>query len=157
VILPTGRLQEAGCIIWGDGVTMGIGRGLDPEDPTVMVRRDVDYCSGAFLMTPRRAWERLGGFDEAYAPAYYEDADYCMRLRRLGLRVVYEPTAIVDHYELGSQAKTGDAAAMSERNRAIFVERHAAALNRHGRRGAHRLERAVEPRSMTPAFQSAAT
>jgi len=129
LILPTGRLQEAGSIIWADGTTNGFGRGLDPEDPTVMIRRDVDYCSGAFLMTPRWAWERLGGFDEAYAPAYYEEADYCMRLRQLGLRVVYEPTAAVDHFEFGSEARAGDAVALSERNRAIFVGRHAGALS----------------------------
>jgi GT2 family glycosyltransferase len=134
-------------------LTHGIGRGLDPEDPSVMARRDVDYCSGAFLMTPRATWERLGGFDEAYAPAYYEDADYCMRLRQLGLRVVYEPTAIVDHYELGSQAKAGDALALSERNRMIFVERHAAALSRHGRGGVHRLEASAELKALAPAFQ----
>ena len=49
-----------------------------------MFRRDVDYCSGAFLLTPTALFRRLGGFDERYAPAYYEETDYCVRLWKAG-------------------------------------------------------------------------
>ena len=128
LILPSGVLQEAGSIVWSDGSTLGYGRGLQPEVGEAMFRRDVDYCSGAFLLTPRVAWRTLGGFDEAYCPAYYEEADYCMRLREIGLRVVYEPTAVIDHFEFGSEAKTGEAAATMIRNRNRFSRRHAARL-----------------------------
>ena len=97
-----------------------------------MFRRDVDYCSGAFLMTHRAAWDRLGGFDERYAPAYYEEVDYCMRLREMGLRVVYEPKAAVDHFEFGSQGNSTEAHRLMQRNQPIFRESHAAALaSRH--------------------------
>jgi len=129
LILPSGQLQEAGCVVWSDGTTSGLGRGLAPDADIAMVRRDVDYCSGAFLMTPRRLWEELGGFDDAYAPAYYEEADYCMRLRQAGYRVVFEPSVLVDHYEYGSQRKSGDALRISLRNLKIFQERHADSLN----------------------------
>ena len=80
IVLLDGSLQEAGSIIWQDGSCYGYGRGDDPMGPAYMFRRDVDYCSGAFLLTPRAIWERLKGFDEAFKPAYYEEADYCMRL-----------------------------------------------------------------------------
>jgi glycosyltransferase involved in cell wall biosynthesis len=86
LILPSGLLQEAGCIVWSDGSTAGYLRNCSPETGDAMFRRDVDYCSGAFLMTRRSLWEKLGGFDEAYAPCYYEEADYCMRLREAGFR-----------------------------------------------------------------------
>ena len=43
-------------------------------------RRPVDYCSGVFLVTPRQLFADLGGFSSEFAPAYYEDADYCMTL-----------------------------------------------------------------------------
>ena len=39
----------------------------------------------------------LGGFDPRYEPAYYEDADYCVRLWKAGARVVYDPRAVVTH------------------------------------------------------------
>jgi GT2 family glycosyltransferase len=137
LILPSGRLQEAGCIVWADGVTTGRGRGLAAGDHESLSRCDVDYCSGAFLLTPRDIWERLGGFDEAFTPGYYEDADYCMRLHQAGLRVVFEPSVAVDHFENGSEVKIGDALRISERNRQTFRDRHAAALrSRHPARAA---------------------
>ena len=68
VVLLSGLLQEAGSIIWSDGSTLGYGRGLPGDAGQAMFRREVDYCSGAFLMTPRSVWEKLGGFDDAYSP-----------------------------------------------------------------------------------------
>ena len=129
LILPDGTLQEAGSIIWSDGSTLGYARGANPEVGEAMFRRDVDYCSGAFLMTHRATWERLGGFDPCYAPAYYEEADYCMRLREVGLRTVYEPMAVADHFEFGSAGERDDVIALSIRNRKLFRHRHAARLN----------------------------
>jgi glycosyltransferase involved in cell wall biosynthesis len=93
-----------------------------------MFRRDVDYCSGAFLLTWRRLWQQLGGLDEGYAPAYYEETDFCMRLHEAGYRVVYEPEAVVDHFEFGSEAQGGDSILAMQRNQARFKERHAAVL-----------------------------
>src|SRR6185369_11196983 len=60
LVLLDGTLQEAGSIIWRDGSCLGYGRGDNPFAPMYMFRRDVDYCSGAFLVTPRRIWEKLG-------------------------------------------------------------------------------------------------
>src|SRR5262249_9866679 len=73
LILPGGTLQEAGSIIWSDGTCLGYGRGNSPFAPEYSFRRDVDFCSAAFLLTPRELFLRLGGFDLAFSPAYYED------------------------------------------------------------------------------------
>jgi hypothetical protein len=70
IVLLDGTLQEAGSIVWRDGSCAGYGRGDEPFAPMYSFRRDVDYCSGAFLLTPRRVWEDLGGFDHAFEPAY---------------------------------------------------------------------------------------
>jgi GT2 family glycosyltransferase len=50
-------------------------------------------------MLRRRLFEDLGGFDEHFAPAYYEDTDLAFRIRARGLKVVYEPRSVVIHYE----------------------------------------------------------
>ena len=115
--LPSGRLQEAGSVIWSDASTLGYRRGLAQDASKAMFRRDVDYCSDAFLLTPMALWKQLGGFDEVYAPAYYEEADYCMRMRQAGHRAVYEPAAVVDHYEFGSETRRGEAVRLMLRNR----------------------------------------
>ena len=131
LLLPSGLVQEAGSIVWSDGSTLGYSRGAKPEAGEVMFRRDVDYCSGALLLTPRTLWEKLGGFDEAYSPAYYEDADYCMRVREGGLRVVYEPSVVADHYEHGSETERGDAVNLMLINRQRFRTRFAEALQQN--------------------------
>jgi GT2 family glycosyltransferase len=45
-----------------------------------------DVVSGFLFATPRKLWERVGGFDEAYAPASWEEVDYNCAVQRLGLR-----------------------------------------------------------------------
>ncbi|MGC3991459.1 MAG: glycosyltransferase [Chthoniobacteraceae bacterium] len=122
IILPDGKLQEAGSIIWNDGSCQGYGRGDDPLAPPYQFRRDVDFCSGAFLLTRSRLFG--SGFDEAFSPAYYEETDYCVRLWKSGYRVVYEPSAAILHFEFASSASSQNAIALQVKNRATFQERH---------------------------------
>ena len=146
IVLPNGVLQEAGSIVWRDGSCVGYGRDRSPDDAEFAFRRDVDYCSGAFLMVRKSAFDALGGLDEAFAPAYYEETDLCMRLWAAGLRVVYEPAVRLTHFEFGSSGLTS-AVALQERNRALFVERHAAALAAaHHRLGTAPLEARMRER-----------
>jgi GT2 family glycosyltransferase len=128
LILPSSKLQEAGNIVWSDANVLGYGRGMPPEAGEAMFRRDVDYCSGAFLLTPRAIFERMGGLDPVYAPAYYEEVDYCLRLWQAGLRVVYEPDAVIDHYEFGSETRKSNSMELYLRNLKRIRSRHITAL-----------------------------
>lgn len=126
-----GRLQEAGSIVWRDATTGGYGHGEAATGGAYLFPREVDYCSGVFLLTPRATFEQLGGFDLAFAPAYYEESDYCFRLRAAGYRVLYEPRATLVHH---GSASLPDATHLSRRladHRAVFAERHAEALTSH--------------------------
>ncbi|GAC1440742.1 MAG: hypothetical protein NVSMB51_20430 [Solirubrobacteraceae bacterium] len=104
VLSEDGSLQEAGAIIWSDGLTHGVGRGAPPGAGAFRYRRVVDYCSGCALIVRRTVWDAVGGFDERYAPAYYEDVDLCLGARALGHATVYEPAAEVTHREHGTLA-----------------------------------------------------
>jgi GT2 family glycosyltransferase len=125
LVFPDGRLQEAGSIIWSDGSCDAYGRGGDPQAPEFNFERAVDFCSAALLLTPRVVFDSLGGFDERYKPAYYEDADYCTRLWKHGYRVVYQPKAAAIHHEFGSAASSGAGIELQRERRPIFVSRHA--------------------------------
>lgn len=128
IVLPDDRLQEAGSIFWRDGTCVGYGRGLPPEADECMHRRSVDYCSGVFLMTPTKLFRAVGGFDELYAPAYYEEADYCAQLQSRGLRIIYDPRILVRHVEFGSSEKSASAFALMNTNREKFLEKNKSLL-----------------------------
>ena len=66
--------------------------GMDPVTPSL-----VEQPAGAFLMFPRFVWERLGGFDERFFPVWFEDVDFCMRIKQAGLHVRYNPAAVAEH------------------------------------------------------------
>lgn len=57
---------------------------------------DVDWVAGTHLVVRRRAWDRVGGFDEGFF-MYLEDVDLCWRLKAAGWRTRYEPRARVVH------------------------------------------------------------
>jgi N-acetylglucosaminyl-diphospho-decaprenol L-rhamnosyltransferase len=72
----------------------------------------VDAVSGALMLLPRSAFERVGGFDESYF-LHCEDLDLCRRVRDAGLRVVCANGVTVAH-----------AKGTSSRRRPFFVARH---------------------------------
>jgi GT2 family glycosyltransferase len=109
-LYPDGRIQEAGAVVWSNGATFHYGWGKSAEDQRFTFAREVDYCSGASLLIRRELFERLGGFDRRYAPAYYEDTDLCMGVRSLGHKVVYQPASRLYHFEgatAGTDTHTG--------------------------------------------------
>jgi len=123
IVLPSGLLQEAGSVIWSDGSTFGVGRGLPASGNAYRYRRIVDYCSACALLVQRDVWDALGGFDENYVLAYYEDADLCLRIKEeLGRTVIYEPSAVVIHHEHASSSPETLAFLFKE-NRERFCEK----------------------------------
>ena len=60
-------------------------------------RAEVEQPAGAFLMIRRQVWEDLGGLDEQFYPIWFEDVDFCKRLRARGYRVYYEPGSVAVH------------------------------------------------------------
>ena len=134
LIYPDGRLQEAGCALGADGEATMVGLFEDPARPAFSHPRRIAYASGAALLVRRDAVEGPL-FDEAYAPAYCEDADLCLRLWAAGRHVLYVPEAVVVHHLSASSGKEGEARKlrMVRRNQQRLMERwqdRLAAMNR---------------------------
>ena len=79
-------------------------RRLYMEDWPNSFAHDVDWLVGAAMMARRSALEQVrmpeyeGPFDEGFF-MYSEEMDLCRRLKDAGWRIVYEPQAVVVHYE----------------------------------------------------------
>jgi N-acetylglucosaminyl-diphospho-decaprenol L-rhamnosyltransferase len=72
---------------------------VDPDEP-----RTVDWVSGTAIWLRREALDDVGGWDERYF-MYMEDFDLCLRLRRAGWRIGYEPAGSLVHVQGGSTSK----------------------------------------------------
>jgi len=110
LIYPDGLLQEAGGIVWKDASAWNYGSRRSPEDPEFNYVKEADYISGAAVMIRRSLWEEIGGFDERFAPAYYEDTDLAFEVRKRGYLVLYQPLSQVVHFEgvsNGTSVQTG--------------------------------------------------
>jgi GT2 family glycosyltransferase len=64
--------------------------------PYDRVRTDLRFATGCAFLLRGRAVEQVGLLDEDFY-SYWEDADYCLRLRRAGWRVACNPRAVVYH------------------------------------------------------------
>ena len=132
LLFANGALQEAGGIMWKDGSAWNFGRMDDAAKPAYSYLKEVDYISGACLMVRRTLWKQLGGFDERFAPAYYEDADICFAVRDAGYRVVYQPAACVFHFEGVSNGTDLNAGVKQHQvtNQQVFADKWQAVLER---------------------------
>jgi GT2 family glycosyltransferase len=71
--------------------------------------RDVGFVPGTAIAVSRRAWDEVGGFDPGFF-LYHEDLDLCLRLRRAGWRLRFEPGMEVVHH-LGGATGSGERSA----------------------------------------------
>ena len=109
-------------LLWPSGVVqhggIALGIGFAPShvfndridgDPgygdLLKVAHETGAVTGACLLTPRRLFHELGGFDVVRFPINYNDVDYCLRLRAAGHRIVMTPHAKLTHRESSSRGR----------------------------------------------------
>ncbi|HJZ99568.1 MAG TPA: glycosyltransferase family 2 protein [Candidatus Solibacter sp.] len=58
---------------------------------------EAEQPAGAFLMVRKAVWQELGGLDERFFPLWFEDVDFCRRIRDRGYRLQYAPGSVAVH------------------------------------------------------------
>ena len=103
---PDDTMQHAGVILGMGGVAAHAHRDMPRGQAGYFGRATLTQAlsavSAACLMVRKKAFEDVGGFDEALAVAY-NDVDLCLRLRQSGLRNVWTPFAELYHFESASR------------------------------------------------------
>lgn len=103
LLYPSGDVQHAGMALGrsnGEPMHEGIGALADAHGPLDRWSRPrcAAAVTGAFLAVTRATFEATGGFCENLAIAY-NDIDFCLRVRALGLRVLYDGKLELTHHE----------------------------------------------------------
>jgi GT2 family glycosyltransferase len=82
--------------------------GMSLSDPKViceLVTREVSAVTGAWLLTSRKIWDNLKGFDEML-PNNFGDIDFCLRVRAAGYNIIQSERIRFFHYESKSRIPT---------------------------------------------------
>lgn len=108
LLLPDGRIQHGGVVLGLSGGADHAFYGLPGDEPgyfgLAAVARNCSAVTAACLMTRRRVFEEVGGFDPNLDVAF-NDVDLCLRMLAAGYRVVWTPFAVLYHYESSTRKK----------------------------------------------------
>ncbi len=121
-------IQHAGVVVGFGGIAghtfIGLHRAENSYFHRAMCAQDYSAVTAACLMTKRSLFDQAGGFTEELAVAF-NDIDFCMKIRSLGKLVVYNPYALLYHYESKSRGleDTPEKVARFNREIAIFAKR----------------------------------
>jgi len=95
-----------------------------PAPPDAGAR--IEQPAAAALALRREVFERLGGFDERFAPAWFEDVDLARRLADAGEQLRYLPSAVFRHRTGSSVGALGYGRFLTayDRNLALYLRLH---------------------------------
>ena len=104
LLFEDGTLQHAGHTYRTslDHVGFGLPGDSAGRNGLLQRRREVAGVTAACMLTPFAVFDAVGGFTERL-PGNYNDVDYCMKLRKAGWSIVYEPAAVLYHFESRSR------------------------------------------------------
>jgi hypothetical protein len=119
-------LQHAGIVFGYEGFVghEAVGEAPDARESLFdsQLTRRVSGVTGAFLASRRETFEAVGGFDEQRFGVTFNDVDWCLRLSRTGLKVLYAPALSVLHFE--SKSRGFDFMSLDKQQRADHEREH---------------------------------
>jgi O-antigen biosynthesis protein len=102
LLYPDQTVQHGGIILGLAGTVEHAHRNIDRNAPGYAWRASLDQemsaVTGACILLRRSTFDELGGLDEKL-PTAFNDIDFCLRLRELGLSVIYAGSAEMIHHE----------------------------------------------------------
>lgn len=75
---------------------------------------NLDRIAAFCWILSKKTYEKIGGLDERFFPAYYEDDDYCMRIKKAGYDIYCADDIFVHHFENGSVKKSDNTKWLNE-------------------------------------------
>lgn len=125
--------KELGSVIWYAGGSIDWNNMLvkhhqvdEIDDKKNLQPAEIDFISGCLMIFDKAVIESVGYWDEDYF-LYYEDADYCVRAQKKGLKLYYDPSIIMWHKNAQSTEGSGSTLHQKyqEKNRLQFALKYA--------------------------------
>ena len=99
------------------------GHRHEKDNPHNSQVREIDYAWGAAMLIKGEVLEKSGGFDPDFF-VYYEEVDFCLRVKKLGYKLVFIPDSHVWH-KVGSSANNAWTAYHWNRSKMLLYRKHA--------------------------------
>jgi GT2 family glycosyltransferase len=121
LVYPDRTVQHAGVVLGFRGTADHVLRGApatgDGYAGSLAATREVSAVTAACLMVRRSTFDEVGGLNE-YFGTHYQDVDFCLKLRKRGLRNLFTPRAALVHHESASRGSSYD-----RLDRALLLDR----------------------------------
>ncbi len=107
LLWPNGMVQHAGVVLGLHGLAGHTGNDWYKDDGGYFgynqITRSVSAVTAACLLCNRDDYWAVGGLDENDFPVNFNDVDFCLKLRKMGKRIVWTPDAQLLHAESASR------------------------------------------------------
>ena len=107
LIFPNDTIQHAGTVLGLGGVAGHSHKHFPAQSNgyfgALNTIRNYSAVTAACLMTKKKIFEEVGGFDEVHLSVAFNDVDLCLKIRDKGYLIVYTPFAVLRHYESSSR------------------------------------------------------
>ncbi|MDP8285648.1 MAG: glycosyltransferase, partial [Candidatus Electryonea clarkiae] len=97
LLFPDGKIQHVGVVFDDDCIPSHLYQNGPSNLPQIQNRRYYQVVTAACTLIRKNLFRQLGGFDEGFRNSF-EDVDFCLRARRMSVRALYEPEAVVIHH-----------------------------------------------------------
>jgi len=94
------KIQHAGMVFLKNGFFFhpfdGEPHNSNEQFNFINLIRECSSVTGACFLMERKTFDTVSGFDEQF-DVFYGDSDLCFKIRELGLKIIYNPNAILRH------------------------------------------------------------
>jgi glycosyltransferase involved in cell wall biosynthesis len=103
LLFPNDTIQHAGVYLHKDGIGGHIFRGFWRDAngymDRILITSNVSAVTGACMMVKRSIFNEVKGLNEEHLAVAFNDVDFCLKVKNAGYRNIYQPFAILYHYE----------------------------------------------------------
>lgn len=102
-------IQHAGIVLGIGGIANNAFQGFHVDSVGFQNRtrltQQYSAVTGACMAFRKEIWQMVGGFDEINLPNSFNDVDFCLKVKKLGYKVIWTPFASLYHHESQSRGK----------------------------------------------------